>query len=72
LEHEALQTYEDWTDLHWIKLRGVERYWKIQVELVFALKKDTTSSLMAGSEVKFEISEGIHVLDVEGVSPGEP
>jgi hypothetical protein len=26
LEHEALQTYEQWTEAHWMELRQVERY----------------------------------------------
>ena len=26
LEHEALQTYKQWTETHWMELREVERY----------------------------------------------
>jgi hypothetical protein len=36
LEHEALHTYEQWTEAHWMELRQVERYWETRVELVSA------------------------------------
>ena len=72
LEHEALQTYEQWTEAHWMELRQVERYWETRVELVSALKEGAASSLMAVPEVKSEVPEGVYVVDVEGASPGEP
>ena len=72
LEHEALQTYEQWTDTHSMKLREVERYWEIRVELVPALKEGTASSLMAVPEVKSEVPEEIYVVNVEEASPGKP
>jgi hypothetical protein len=72
LEHEALQTYEQWTEAHWMELRQVERYWETRVELVSALKEGATSSLMAVPEVKTEVQEGVYVVDVEGASPINP
>lgn len=53
-------------------MRKVERYWKTRVELVSALKEDTTSCLMAVHEIESEKAEGVHVVNVEGTSPGEP
>ena len=32
LKHEALHTYEQWRDAHWMELRQVERYQETQVE----------------------------------------
>ena len=29
LEHEDLQTYEQWTNANWMELRQVERYWSL-------------------------------------------
>ena len=71
LEHEALQTYEQWSEAHWMELRQVKRYWEPRVELVSTLKEGATSSLMAISEVKLEVPEEVYVMDVEGAS-GEP
>ena len=65
LEHEALQTYEQWMEAHWMELRQVERYWETRVELVSALKEGAVSSLMAIPDVKLEVPEGIYVMDVE-------
>ena len=42
------------------------------VQLVSALKKGTTCSLMSAPEVKSEILEGVHVVDVDGASPSKP
>src|ERR1700738_4617834 len=44
LEHEALQTYEQWTEAHWMELRQVGRYWETRVELVCALEGRGTFS----------------------------
>jgi hypothetical protein len=55
LEHEALQTYEQWTEAHWMELRQVERYWETRVELVSTLKESASFSLMAVLEVKREV-----------------
>lgn len=39
LEHEVLQSYEEWTAGLMAKLRGVEDYWVCEVQLVAALKE---------------------------------
>ena len=49
-------------------LRQVEQYWKTRIELVSALKEGATSSSMADSDVKTEVSEGVYVVDVKGGS----
>ena len=55
-----------------MELGEVERYCETRVELISALKKGATSSLMIVSEVKSEVPEGVYVVDVEGDSLGEP
>ena len=55
-----------------MELCQVERYWETQVALVSALKEGSTSSLMAVSEVKSEVPEGVYVVNVQGISPSEP
>ena len=72
LDHEAFQTYEEWTEAHWMEPRQMEWYWETWIELVFALKEGATSSLMAVPKVKSEVPEGIYVVDVEGASLDEP
>ena len=45
----------------------VERYWKIQIELISALIDDIAFSSLAPPMVKTEQAESIFVVDVEGV-----
>lgn len=45
LEHEALQTYERWTETHWLELREVEQYWEARIELISALKDGAVATL---------------------------
>lgn len=59
-------------DAHWIKLHQVEEYWETRVKLVFALKEDVGSSLLAASMVKIELAKGVFVVDVERHFPSEP
>ena len=68
LEHEALETYEQWTEAHWMELRQVGLYWGIWVELVSVLNEGVASSLMAVHGVKTEVPEGVYVVDMEGAS----
>ena len=42
--------------------------WDTRVELVSSLKEDTTSSLLTIHVVKMDQTEGIFVVDVEGLS----
>ena len=49
LEHEVLQTYEQWRDAHWMALRKVEWYWETWVELVSVLKEGATSKFIGRS-----------------------
>ena len=71
MEYESLQTYEQWKDVHWMKLRHMGWYWETRMELISALKKDAISSSSATLVVRTEQVEGVFVMDVEGTFPGE-
>ena len=49
-----------------VRWSGTER------QLVSALEKNATSSLMVVLEVKSEVPEGVYVVDEEGAFLGEP
>lgn len=55
-----------------MKLRHVQQYLKMHVELVFTLIDGTTSNILAAHVVKTEEAEGVFVVDVEGTFPSEP
>ena len=55
-----------------MELCKVEWYWETRVELIFALKENATSYLMAIPEVKLKVPEGEYVVVLEGDSLGKP